>query len=842
MAVVGIDLGTTYSVVATPKYFEGEYFTHFDEITIIKDQYKQRITPSVVAIDGHGKLVVGRRAKARVGQKPNPIMFVKRFMGEDKEFILGTYRLKPEEVSAEILRYLKAMAEEQMKEPIDEAVITVPAYFNTLQKQKTKEAGELAGLKVGRILQEPVAASLAYFQKDKRDPLTIMTYDLGGGTFDVAIVSKEKGIFNIKAHDGDRYLGGYDFDKRLAFWIIDQLNNQGFELKIDPQQPEQSATWNKFLFWAETAIIKLSDYECYMLSDANTGIKDAKGELVMLDIEITQQIVEQLINDYIEKTIRLCRQALEKAKLKAEALNEIIMVGGSSRIPMIAQRLETEFKCRPHLSEPDLSVAIGAAIVAKQLGQYIGMLKLDAIPETTSLPTVQITGVLKTTEQIPDVTGYCVVIESGEDSRKQKVDAGGAFVFQDINLKKDSVNEFTLHVKDSRGEEVLTYNFSVKQEKETTSTGSLAGFQSNVLAKPIAIMTVSGLHTVAKERTPLPYLCHVPAETKDQSGFVSIPIYEDTYQIGEILVDSVPKDLPVGTRIDITLNLLDDFYIEGKASIPKASIEVETKIQIPPVQVKDIATLQEDYVKTKIKSVEALAQADRGEAFSIAPHLKETLKEIHQLLYKEREPNLAKAQELLDSTKTMIQQLSGWKPEPPVEQFEQLKIQISRNLSELVTLKPELKNGTYDKQYEAIIEQADEALSRKDQASWSYANRQLKDLRQRIVSIIEQEKAPPTEMQQNKKPPDARSIKLSLGMELTRLRKEADRKARLQELEQDFSTCESVLKGIDVKTHDVMNQLLDYYENYHQPLIAKVTQWGGKSIIAEGLVQILKGV
>jgi molecular chaperone DnaK (HSP70) len=820
MAVVGIDLGTTFSVIATPQRFEGEYFETVRGVTVIKDHLKQRITPSVVAVDRRGNILVGLRAKARAGMQPEPIMFVKRSMGEAREFVLGDRRLRPEEASAEILRYLKGMAERQMGEEIEEAVITVPAYFTLLQKQKTKEAGEMAGLKVGEILQEPVAAALMYCYDDARDPLTIMTYDLGGGTFDVAILRKEQGVFDIRAFDGDRYLGGYDFDKRLAYWIVERLNEQGYQLEVDAGAPERRAALAKLLVLAEMAKIKLSAHEVYALVEPSTGIVDARGEPVMIDVEITREVLEGLIEEDIEQTIRLCRRAIAKARIDPQEIDEIVMVGGSSRIPMIPRRLKAELGRQPLLIDPDLCVGVGAAIMAQRLGRHIGLLKLGYLPEVTSSATIQVAGALEPTRKVPDVTGCTVVLARADGAlpRRQRVNENMAFLFPQVPLAADTTNTFDLRVEGADGSEVLAHRFSIRQEADGPPVSTLAGPVFNVLAKPIFIMAVDGRqHTVAEAKTGLPCTCRVPAQTTDQAGEVHIPVYEDNYQIGEIVVESVPTDLPIGSQVDITLTLRTDFYIDGRAYIPAAGVEGQTTIKIEPMVIRGLADLREEYQKSDRQVTEALAQSDRGQAFALTPRLKAALAASQRLLYEERDPNLAKAQELLAEVETLIRQLGGWQPDPPPDEFERARQEIeSRFLPALYARKPSADDGTYEGQLKAIVRMGERALADKDEVDWADANRRVNDLHDRIVSEWRRAVAPPEE------PPVPRVVKMKLGLHLTQLRGEVRRKDRLPEFEEELQKCERALKKIDAGAPDAMIWLAGYYENLHQPLQARI--------------------
>lgn len=858
MAVVGIDLGTTCSVVGTPLVFEGEFFEKVKGVTIIKDDNKQRIHPSVLALDRRGNTLVGRRAKARAGLKPEPAFFAKRFMGQEKDFVLGELSLTPEQVSGEVLRHLKNLAEKKMGQLVDEAVITVPAYFSTLQKQKTTEAGEIAGLRVGKILQEPVAAAISYCHGDERDPLTIMTYDLGGGTFDVAVVTKRDGVFDIRSFDGDRYLGGCDFDKRLAFRIIDALKEQDFQVDIVPGTPE----WHKMMYFAEILKTRLSDQEVYNMIEQNTGIIDKDGEPVTIDIEVTREEFEKMIREDVEKTIACCRRAVDKVSpaISYGDIDEIVMVGGSSRIPMIARRLEEEFNIKPKLSDPELSVAVGATIMAQRLSRHIGPLQLDYLAETTDREAVQVTGMLHECSELVEVKDCAVILTTLDNSHssgqtpsgslRQTVTASGGFLFPDVPLEKETVNNFEIRVEDPEGREVVTHRFHIHQQADGETGPGLDGLETNILAKPISIMTVSGLHPVAAERTSLPYQCSVPAKTMDQSGEVRVPVYEDNAPIGEIVVNGVPVDLPVGTRVDVSLTLREDFFIEGKAVIPKANVEGSTTIRIPLEKISDIGPLQDEYFKLKQKTDEALAQADKGQAFRIAPRLKAALEESREILYKDRAPNLAKAQDLLAEVETLIRQLGGWQPQPSPAQFEQLKQEIENEvLPSLVNLNPAVNDLGYMEQLKAIGKMADKALKEKNEHQWTDANHRLEDLHNRLMEAMEKARAKKQEKtasggasgDDESQKQDPRTIKLKLGLDLTHLREEARRRERYDELEDDFEACDKELKKIDVESPNALAFLYDYYQNKHQPLMARVLERkAGKTSLPKGFIEALK--
>ncbi len=400
--IVGIDLGTTYSAIAIPEERDEEgFFTvrTCPGVSIIQDRFKNRITPSVVAEDSRGEIVVGRTAKGRAGFSPPPIAFAKRKMGEDYTWKLDRQgSLTPVQVSAHILRYLKEMAEERLGEPVDEAVITVPAYFHMRAKQETEKAGELAGLRVAQVAPEPVAAALMYCAGDDRDPLRVMTYDLGGGTFDVAVLEKrdqtitEKSMLTV---DGDRFLGGYNFDQLLTDWLLKEIRAKGYRLEMDEFDPQTGVIRSKLMVIAEREKIKLSNVDYSIMQEENLGLSDDDGNPVSLEgIELHRSTFEEMISSLVEGSIDICRRALEKATppISADSLDEILMVGGSSRIPMIGARLEAEFGIKPKLVEPDLCVCLGAAIIAGTKAKSIGRFKLNRIPEETFMPYLAITG------------------------------------------------------------------------------------------------------------------------------------------------------------------------------------------------------------------------------------------------------------------------------------------------------------------------------------------------------------------------------------------------------------------------------------------------------------------
>ena len=395
--IIGIDLGTTNSCVSV---MEG------GEPLVIANSEGQRTTPSIVGFTGKGERVVGQPAKNQMITNPeNTVYSIKRFMGRrfeevQNETSLVPYKIvahqndvrvdaagklySPQEVSAFILQKMKKTAEDYLGEAVTEAVITVPAYFNDARRQATKDAGRIAGLEVKRIINEPTAASLAYgFNKDQKKEKTIAVYDLGGGTFDISILELGEGVFEVKSTNGDTHLGGDDFDRRVMQWLVDEFKkDSGIDLSKDKMALQRLKEA------AEKAKIELSNVQ---QADINLPFitADASGPK-HLQKSLTRAAFERLIEDLLEKSKEPCRKALKDAGLTANQVDEVILVGGSTRIPKVQQIVKDLFGKEPSKGvNPDEAVAVGAAIQGGILGGDVkDVLLLDVTPLSLGIETL----------------------------------------------------------------------------------------------------------------------------------------------------------------------------------------------------------------------------------------------------------------------------------------------------------------------------------------------------------------------------------------------------------------------------------------------------------------------
>jgi len=394
--VIGIDLGTTNSCVSVMES---------GEPVVIANAEGVRTTPSVVGFTKNGERVVGQAAKRQAITNPeNTIFSIKRFMGRKHNEVLaeeklvpykvvegtgGDVRVKvagkewtPPEVSAFILQKMKQTAEDYLGHKVTKAVITVPAYFNDAQRQATKDAGKIAGLEVLRIINEPTAAALAY-GLDKKKNEKIAVYDLGGGTFDVSILEIGDGVFEVKSTNGDTHLGGDDFDQRVMDWLADEFKkSDGIDLRKDRmalQRLKEAAEKAK----CELSSNQQSEINLPFITADNSGPKH-------LTVSLTRAKLEQLTEELVQRTLEPCRKALADAKLKAEDIDEVVLVGGQTRMPKVQEVVKQLFKKEPHKGvNPDEVVAIGAAIQGGVLvGDVKDVLLLDVTPLSLGIETL----------------------------------------------------------------------------------------------------------------------------------------------------------------------------------------------------------------------------------------------------------------------------------------------------------------------------------------------------------------------------------------------------------------------------------------------------------------------
>lgn len=366
--IIGIDLGTTNSEVAV---------LEAGKVKVLKVAGESDQLPSYVGLDEQGDLLVGEAAKNQFLLYPErTIKSVKRHMGEDIQLQLADKEYSPQEISAMILRHLKQIAEKHLGKPVTRAVITVPAFFSDAQRQATRDAGEIAGLTVERILNEPTAAALAY-EVNSPEARTILVYDLGGGTFDVSVVKIENNVVEVLSSHGDNHLGGDDFDQKIIEHILSFIKDEhGIDLKDEPK------AMSRIIRAAENAKIALSSQPYYTIEEEH--LSEDKGRPIHLSLELSREDYEAMIKPFIEQTEKAIHTALDGAKLRVVDIDEILLVGGSTKTPLVRTRLEQSLNRPIRLEvDPDLCVAIGAATQAGIIsGENVSATLVDITPYT----------------------------------------------------------------------------------------------------------------------------------------------------------------------------------------------------------------------------------------------------------------------------------------------------------------------------------------------------------------------------------------------------------------------------------------------------------------------------
>jgi molecular chaperone DnaK len=372
---VGIDLGTTYSLVSVVEAGRPRVLTRGGE----------RLVPSVVGLSDEGQILVGQAALNQYVAAPErTVRSVKRKMGTTEPVRLGDRSYQPEEISGFILRYLKQMAGEVLGEPVGRAVITVPAFFNDTQRQATQRAGELAGLEVLRIINEPTAAALAY-GIDRQTDQFLLVYDLGGGTFDVSVIEQQGEILEVRASHGNVHLGGDDFDERLFQHLLAYLSN---EHRYDFKEDRRATA--RLIRAAERAKIALSDAPYAQVKEEFLARYD--GQIAHLDLEVSRDELERLIDDLLASTLRSIDSALQDAGLKPEQINRGLLVGGSTRIPRVSALIQEHMGLEPSMEvNPDEAVALGAAAQAAIInGEEVNAMLIDVAPHSLGIEIAEI--------------------------------------------------------------------------------------------------------------------------------------------------------------------------------------------------------------------------------------------------------------------------------------------------------------------------------------------------------------------------------------------------------------------------------------------------------------------
>jgi molecular chaperone DnaK len=649
---VGIDLGTTNSVIALLDPTDIALLTG-------QDEHGRHIIPSLVGYQPQGTttLVAGRAAAAlRVANSAKdaptlPLASVKRFMGLDRQFPLGPHALTPPEVSACILRLLREAMARTLDNPrylLDSAVITMPAYFNHNQIEATRRAGELAGYEVVELLHEPTAAAIYYSWLHDHGDATYLVYDLGGGTFDVSVIRRRLGDYEVLSVSGDPFLGGDDFDRLLADHLLANgvWKQEGSDTPLIPDAlfdlttPDGLVRFARLVQVAEGVKVELTDTE-RVERDVPGLVADAEGRALSLEANIERATFHRLIKDKVDRTIDCCHEALararERAGLRLADVDYVILVGGSSRVPLVRETVQTAFcnpdlpehvRClEPLLHEPDLCVAYGAALRAATHGTHYlfsdfapaplpplsprgrgvgGEGEEQPSPIQTGLELhvtspgnsrdvhYQATGLVRLVPSSPEnqtsLEGGSVRIRSLATGLTEEsfLDERGTFA-QEVELLPETDNPLEFTICDGDGTERARVVVPVRHQGQARPLGQ-AVLATQLITKPLQIEVLERGRRVKRVVAPvgatLPGVFQCTCRTHDQAGRVVVPIFEENRVVKQMVIDDLDPGLPVGSPVDVEFRIDVKHHIEVRVRVHHAGGQVErcetAVIEAPP--------------------------------------------------------------------------------------------------------------------------------------------------------------------------------------------------------------------------------------------------------------------
>lgn len=727
MKTCGIDLGTTNSCI---------FVVDSQGSRLIKDEYGHATFPSVVYVGRDGKPVVGYAARNRIGEVPGPVATIKRKIGSTETVLLGGKQQTPVEVSAMILRFLKQLAEQQAGEPVDRAVVTVPAYFSHVQRQQTDEAGRLAGFREVITLLEPVAAALSHSLSSEKKKLRIFVYDLGGGTFDATVLDKDLyGGIGVLSFGGDPFLGGDDVDARLARVLLARLAEWDYSLDLDLDLPEDNSRFQRLKAYAELAKKELSDKEQVAL--VHHGLmEDKRGDTVDLDLTVTRAELEDCARDLIERSIEASLKTLSKNNLTIESIDEVIMVGGMSRMPLAQRMLRESFGREPQVVDPDLIVARGAAIKAAEVfgEQEVAAsglrLELRYDPRTDK-EHARLSGLFDRA-----VERHTVYLFGDASELSQTVDGADRFIFDPVPLRPLSENLFTLSVEDEGENVIIEREIRITHGAEAAPASVSPG---SVVTKAIQLWTVDGLEVLFPENTALPHSVTHTFETSDRSGQIVAPIWEGDREVARLEIKDIPRDLKVGTPVIIEVSVESDYQISTSASVPDIKREVNIKFRIEPT---DTSKINPDYVRRELarlggQAEEVCAECPSAEALELFRFNFRQVQHQIEVELSEPEPKRAKLQEKLGELAALIQKLPRKDQQnqltPSYEEFsERLRGAVNRaGENEHPKLAEMLPQVT------AVEERARAAWQEKNSFAWRQVNKQLDAIEVQLRPVID---------------------------------------------------------------------------------------------------------
>jgi actin-like ATPase involved in cell morphogenesis len=793
MKTIGVDLGTTNSCVY---YLDAE-----DNPVLVTDRLGRKIYPSVVWCAGPGKeIVVGHTAKSRVGQQPPPILTVKRKIGTTETVELGGRQVSPVVVSAQILTFLKSLVEETTGDAVGAAVVTVPAYFDAAPKKDTYRAaveaffgGDAAQAKGRLELQlEPEAAAFAYTLEDPAEHLRILAYDLGGGTFDVTVLEKSPAAgLSVLKFGGDPHLGGDNVDDRIAAWMLYLLRggkpealdrildfsrypaevqytvlqqllvndtaalrgelrpedrellvdaSPRYVLALDAANPMDLSRIQKLKSLAEKAKMDLTIATEATL--AHQGVfADDEGNLVDIDLTLNRATFNRLIGDLVSGTLEETSRVLVASGLAPTEIDRIILVGGSTRMPIIREELEKRFPCPVLMADPDLIVARGAALKARQLsppavGSAGAALQLE-YPRKTPDARIQIKGLVAR----PASGSRAYLSREGAELGEAPIE-DDRFLFERVPLLPNQTNSFHVEVADAEDNLFAEIDFTIVHDERAVNAGLL----ELKLTKPIIAQGMRGFQILLSEGEPLPAYSNTKCFRGTRENSIVISFFEGERWLTNLVITGVDPSLPEGAVIDLRVTVDKDYTSNAVATVREtgqsAMVEFEIlQIKIPTVEELDrqLADALEQFendihgvsdrdrragFSRRVRKIEAEYRKAKGELVPDKHHLYSLVGELQKLLIEVRGAHNALT--------------------PPREEFEEL-LGVSHKLAGRLEGGGTMTQEGVVEKVAALRRSGGDAWERQDAELWGSVNAQLRKLQEDLSRALQ---APPQDPRQ----------------------------------------------------------------------------------------------
>lgn len=869
MKTIGVDLGTTNSCVY--------YLDNSGNPVVVLDEKGNAIFPSAVWCAGHGKeIVVGHKAKARVGTRPAPVIAVKRKMGTDQKVQLGDRMVSPVEVSTEILLHAKKLVEAATHDTVGAVVVTVPAYFDVAPRRDTQLAavqaffnGDENKAKDRLELElEPQAAAYAYLANNSADQMLVLVYDLGGGTFDVTVLEKspKEGLTAI-AFGGDPHLGGDNVDDRLASWIAYRIrggqanaltrilapghyesedrytvlqqiiandvaglrgilrpedrdllipNPPRFDMEFDASKPEDLVRIQKLKWLAERAKMQLT-LQSEVAIIQQEIFRDNAGMIVDVDMDLSLAEFNLLIGDMIDRTILATLDVVEKSGRKQAEFDCIVLVGGSSRMPVVAEELKKAFTAPVLLQNAmaDKIVAQGAAMRAGSLGKIDEGPKMTLeYPQRTADSQATISGCLA---QPIDGGEASLTPMPGDTAREMDVEVErGRFLFRGAKLGSGPESRFQIEVKDAKGDPVADAEICILRGERTEHP-------TTKITKPIRYLARSGFKVLFPEGEPLPATRTEICKRGGREDFVSIPIYEGERLLRELRIMGVDRALNVGAEIELSITIERDYSVRCSAEIVSTKQTNAVEFDIEPIKMPSLEELDMD-------EENVLGEIENGLGAikdpNIATPFRRTMRRLEGEYTRARKANEPDSHHLY----TLIGEMGKLKTEiaksqdflkPPQGDFQGV-IRVCRHLASKLDENAAVSKDEVLKKINALDSAGTDAWNLENRAEWTRVNEEANQLRRSLEEAID---GPGGEV-----PPEV--IQKAMLDWLTEIAGQVQQK----DLQDDFGAVienlKSETRGVDL--HDkkaAREKLIDILQEKLKPLEKKVKEAG----VASGL-------